>query len=213
MAVWEVREMKNIKLPVKNIKAFNWRFKLIPLIHRYIFKKRDCKQHIIRSGKRSQTWNRNLGTSHITQSLTWINQISMLWQYHVLMQCISSPSQITQSLTWCYLIFLWAIGPHKGVTKVAMCMFTRLTSVGDLGLRHIKMLNTTFITCHLWNLATKKETLWVKWVHRNYLKSDSIWTVHIAQQCLWCLQSILNCRKICLPMISYRIAIGNPIEF
>ncbi|XP_019150482.1 PREDICTED: uncharacterized protein LOC109147284 [Ipomoea nil] len=47
---------------------------------------------------------------------------------------------------------------------------------GGLGLRNLKHWNNAFMTKTLWNIHTRKETLWIRWVHDFYLRNVDFWT-------------------------------------
>ncbi|GJZ55432.1 RNA-directed DNA polymerase, eukaryota, reverse transcriptase zinc-binding domain protein [Tanacetum coccineum] len=55
--------------------------------------------------------------------------------------------------------------------------------------------NETLLCKHLWNLITKKESLWVKWVYIVRLKEKSIWNVEIDENDSGTWKAILNLRE------------------
>jgi len=46
---------------------------------------------------------------------------------------------------------------------------------GGLGLKDLKCWNSCFLIKTLWDIHQKKDTLWVQWVHQEFLHSVSIW--------------------------------------
>ena len=48
-------------------------------------------------------------------------------------------------------------------------------SEGGLGLRNTKAWNKALLSKTLWNIHSKKDSLWVQWVHQIYLKQASLW--------------------------------------
>lgn len=46
----------------------------------------------------------------------------------------------------------------------------------------------------LWNLCSKKEKLWVIWVHAYYIKQGSVWEVK-CKQASWVVKKILNAKR------------------
>ncbi|GKC22137.1 RNA-directed DNA polymerase, eukaryota, reverse transcriptase zinc-binding domain protein [Tanacetum coccineum] len=50
---------------------------------------------------------------------------------------------------------------------------------GGLGLKDLHKWNETLLLKHLWNVATKKDTLWVKWINVEKLKGRNLWDVQI----------------------------------
>lgn len=47
---------------------------------------------------------------------------------------------------------------------------------GGLGLRNYNTWNYAFIAKALWNIHSKKDTLWVQWIHEYYLEGTNLWT-------------------------------------
>ncbi|KAJ8439568.1 hypothetical protein Cgig2_024155 [Carnegiea gigantea] len=54
---------------------------------------------------------------------------------------------------------------------------------GGLGLKDISTWNTTLVTRHLGDVAMKKDDLWVKWVHEQYLRECNWWTIILQETC------------------------------
>nr|GFA47568.1 RNA-directed DNA polymerase, eukaryota, reverse transcriptase zinc-binding domain protein [Tanacetum cinerariifolium]GFA47591.1 RNA-directed DNA polymerase, eukaryota, reverse transcriptase zinc-binding domain protein [Tanacetum cinerariifolium] len=74
--------------------------------------------------------------------------------------------------------FLWCQGDlTKGKAKVSWDALCKLKDQGGLGLKNLGILNEVLMIKHLWNVAIKKDTLWVKWIMVERLKGRSIWEV------------------------------------
>ncbi|GJQ99422.1 RNA-directed DNA polymerase, eukaryota, reverse transcriptase zinc-binding domain protein [Tanacetum coccineum] len=62
--------------------------------------------------------------------------------------------------------FLWSQSDvSKGQAKVAWKAVCKPKSQSGLGLKDLMMWNKTLLVKRIWNIACKKDTLWVKWVH------------------------------------------------
>ena len=48
---------------------------------------------------------------------------------------------------------------------------------GGLGIKDFSEWNEILMTKHLWNIASNKESLWVKWINEIRLNGQSIWEV------------------------------------
>ena len=48
---------------------------------------------------------------------------------------------------------------------------------GGLGIHDIKARNDSFFAKHLWNIHSKTDSLWIRWVSHYYIKHASIWSL------------------------------------
>ncbi|VFQ67774.1 unnamed protein product [Cuscuta campestris] len=67
--------------------------------------------------------------------------------------------------------FLWG----SKLAKVAWVDICKPKTEGGLGLKDITSWNNTLLCKLLWNLAAKKDSLWVKWVHNIYIQGNDVW--------------------------------------
>ena len=49
---------------------------------------------------------------------------------------------------------------------------------------------------HLWNIARKKDNLWVKWVHSYYMKRQEVTEMKVPSHASWCFKKIIKRRTI-----------------
>nr|GEW83494.1 hypothetical protein [Tanacetum cinerariifolium] len=81
--------------------------------------------------------------------------------------------------------FLWCNGKlSKGKAKIAWKKVCKPKTQGGLGLKDLKVWNKALLIKHIWNIACKKDSLWVKWINtvklngrgiqRNMLVADMI---------------------------------------
>ena len=67
--------------------------------------------------------------------------------------------------------FLWCQGDlTRGKAKIDWKYVCKPKDEGGLGIKD-------FMSKHLWNVASQKEPLWVKWINVVRLKGSSVWTV------------------------------------
>ncbi|XP_019183032.1 PREDICTED: uncharacterized protein LOC109177999 [Ipomoea nil] len=88
------------------------------------------------------------------------------------MQEFSLPPTVIESIISICRKFLWG-GKRALVSWDVIC---RPKDEGGLGLRNLKHWNNAFMTKTLWNIHTRKETLWIRWVHDFYLRNVDFWT-------------------------------------
>ena len=79
---------------------------------------------------------------------------------------------------------------------------------GGLGLRHVKDSNDASVMKHIWNMFYRKESLWVAWVQRIYLKQGSLWCAKISSICSWSWRKILHLRDRIRPFIRHKVSNG-----
>ncbi|GJV03626.1 zinc knuckle CX2CX4HX4C containing protein [Tanacetum coccineum] len=74
--------------------------------------------------------------------------------------------------------FLWGHGDSsKGSAKVSWKIVCKTKAHSGIGLKYLSVWNKALLVKHIWNIAIKKDTLWVKWVGTVKLKEGSIWVV------------------------------------
>ncbi|GKE62563.1 hypothetical protein Tco_1512930, partial [Tanacetum coccineum] len=80
---------------------------------------------------------------------------------------------------------------------------------GGLGLKDLHIWNQALLAKHVWNLATKKDTLWVKWVHSVKLKGKSIWEIDADINDSWGWKNLLSIRALIRNNVRYIIGNGK----
>ncbi|GJW75379.1 hypothetical protein Tco_0134749 [Tanacetum coccineum] len=104
--------------------------------------------------------------------------------------------------------FLWSQSDvSKGQAKVAWKAVCKPKSQGGLGLKDLMMWNKTLLVKHIWNIACKKDTLWVKWVNTVKLGGVSNWVVQKEECDSWGWKSLLTIKDLIKSHILYKI--GN----
>ncbi|GJR74563.1 RNA-directed DNA polymerase, eukaryota, reverse transcriptase zinc-binding domain protein [Tanacetum coccineum] len=65
----------------------------------------------------------------------------------------------------------------KGKAKVAWKQVCKPKDEGGLGIKDLSSWNEVLMAKHLWNVASMKESLWVKRINEARLKGNSIWEI------------------------------------
>ena len=65
---------------------------------------------------------------------------------------------------------------------------------------------------HLWNVASRKESLWVKWINVIKLKNMSVWDITIDPKDSWGWKCLLNLRDMVGGHMRYKIGDGKSIN-
>lgn len=64
---------------------------------------------------------------------------------------------------------------------------------------------------HLWDIASKKDTLWVKWCHEYMLKGQCLWTCRLPNDASWTWLKIMKLRDSFHNCIRHKIGSGDSI--
>ncbi|WMV37355.1 hypothetical protein MTR67_030740 [Solanum verrucosum] len=117
--------------------------------------------------------------------------IQVIWS-----QVFVLPKKVVKCIATLCRTFLWTRGVDA--SRKALIAWEHLCSpkiVGDLNILNIQAWNKAAISKLLWNLSTKKDRLWVKWIHMYYGKQGTIWGV-IPTQASWTVKKIMQMHKV-----------------
>nr|XP_018621920.1 uncharacterized protein LOC104120770 [Nicotiana tomentosiformis] len=129
-------------------------------------------------------------SGRLQQIKTVLFSIQVYWS-----QIFVLPKKITHLIEATCRNFLWGGGVE--MTRKAPLAWDRVCwprTVGGFNVLHIETRNKAAVCKLLWNLHTKKDKLWVRWVHIYYGKGRQIWEVE-PQQASWILTKILKAKK------------------
>ena len=93
--------------------------------------------------------------------------------------------------------FIWT--GKEGLSRKAAVAWSQLVlpySKGGLNLKDMYNWNKAAMLKQLWNIARKKENLWVKWVHSYYLKLQDVTEVQVSIHASWLFKKIINLRTV-----------------
>ncbi|GJV40598.1 zinc knuckle CX2CX4HX4C containing protein [Tanacetum coccineum] len=79
---------------------------------------------------------------------------------------------------------------------------------GGLGVRRLDLFNKALMISHVWKLLSRKESLWVKWVHMYKLKERNFWDIPIRGRMSWGWRKVLQIRPLVREFIWYAIGDG-----
>ncbi|XP_019255001.1 PREDICTED: uncharacterized protein LOC109233569 [Nicotiana attenuata] len=67
-------------------------------------------------------------------------------------------------------------------------------ATAGLNMVNLALWNKAAITKYTWELANKKDKLWIKWIHSYYIKDQVFYTMGVPQQSSWMLKKIFEAR-------------------
>ncbi|XP_058750078.1 uncharacterized protein LOC131623068 [Vicia villosa] len=109
------------------------------------------------------------------------------------LQCIPLPKDVIRRIEALCRTFLWT---GKGImSRKALIAWSKVCepkSQGGLNVVDLARWNKVCLIKLLWNLCRKADSLWVRWVHTNYMKDERVMVVPIKNSCSWILKEILK---------------------
>lgn len=112
--------------------------------------------------------------------------------------------------------FLWSGSLEKHKAPVSWKKITSPKITGGLGIRCFEISNRASMLKLFWDLARKKDSMWVKWVHQRYIKGSNVWDVNLKNSFSWSCKAIFNLRSYATLCVSRNnlswIAHGTPFS-
>ncbi|GKB75315.1 hypothetical protein Tco_0942210 [Tanacetum coccineum] len=100
----------------------------------------------------------------------------------------------------------------QGKAKIAWKDVCKPKCKGGLGLKPLDIWNKVLMTRHLWNVASKKDFLWVKWINVYRLKGKNLWEVDYDCNASWGWRKLLELKEMTRPHIWSNIMIEENIK-
>lgn len=169
----------------------------------------DCKCLVDKVKQKLGDWK--------NKSLTYAGRAQLLASVLSSMQVywgsvFKIPKNVIVEIETLFKGFLWCNSEVcKGKARVAWKEVCKPKDKGGLGLKSLELWNKTLLIKHLWNVASNKESLWVKWINTVKLKGRSVWDVDESKSESWCWKTILEHRKFVEDHICYEIGNGKDI--
>ncbi|XP_022030699.1 uncharacterized protein LOC110931622 [Helianthus annuus] len=164
----------------------------VPLISSKLLYK-DCQVLVEKLEKRIMHWrNKLLSFAGRLQLIT-----SVLSSLHVYWSSVFIlPARVVSSLEALMRNFLWSHDSsfQRGRAKVSWNTVCVPKYEGGLGIRRIGDVNKALISAHIWSILSKRESLWVDWVHSYRLRGKSFWACNTPSSCCWSWRKIIQLR-------------------
>ena len=84
---------------------------------------------------------------------------------------------------------------QEGISRKGAVAWERILlpfTKGGLNMKDMYKWNKAEMLKQLWNIASKKENLWVKWVHSYYMKNQEIQTANVSIHASWSYKKIIK---------------------
>lgn len=112
------------------------------------------------------------------------------------LQVFNFPSNVIDRITAIARNFLW--GEEKSPVAWKDCCLPLVE--GGLGLRDLKSWNWALLSKILWNINEKADSLWIKWIHTEFIKQGSLWTWKLKEKDSPFLKRLLETETSCSPI-------------
>ncbi|GJZ26280.1 hypothetical protein Tco_0570533, partial [Tanacetum coccineum] len=171
---------------------------------------RDCKELVEKVQNKINNWkNKFLSFAGILQLIQ-----SVIASMHVYWSSIFIlSSRIMSDIEQLMRSFLWCNGEmRRGKAKVAWEDICLPKDEGGLGIQRLDHFNVALISSHVWSILTRKEALWVKWIHTHKLRGRNFWDYPFRGNMTWGWRKILQIRPIIRKFIWYKIGNGSSIS-
>jgi len=106
------------------------------------------------------------------------------------------PQKVLKLIQTACRVFLWT--GKSGTSKRALIAWERIClpkTAGGWNVIDLKVWNQAAICKLLWNLANKKDVLWVKWVHEYYTKGRNVLLMDVPAQASWVIKKVFGAAK------------------
>lgn len=118
-------------------------------------------------------------------------EIQMYW-----CQVLVLPQKVVKMIQAACRIFLWT--GKVDVSRRALVAWDKVmlpSMAGGLNILNLKYWNRAAICKLLWNLAQKKDKIWVQWVHGYYIKRQDLYEMKVPMQSSWIIRKIFGMRE------------------
>ncbi|GJT73659.1 RNA-directed DNA polymerase, eukaryota, reverse transcriptase zinc-binding domain protein [Tanacetum coccineum] len=167
----------------------------------------DCKQLVDKVRHKLSDWkNKSLSYARRAQLIASVfGSMQVYWGYVFLLL-----KSVINEIEKMFKKFLWNSEEScKGKSKVAWMDLCKPKDQGGLGFKSLELWNKTLLVKHLWNVASRKESLWVKWINVVKLKKRSVWDITDDSKDSWGWKCLLKLRAWVGEHMRYRIGDGK----
>lgn len=189
-----------------NVGTLPVRYLGVPLLSTRLYQK-DCLSLIDKVKKRVMDWkNKSLSFAGRLQLIASVlSSLQVLWSSVFIL-----PKAVSDDIERIIRGFLWCQGEYKrGKAKVRWNEVCKPKKQGGLGFKDLYTWNVALMAKHVWNVASDKQSVWVRWIKAVKLKDRNFWDYKIPDSACWSWRIILKCRDVLRDYIVFRLGNGN----
>lgn len=109
------------------------------------------------------------------------------------------PKKVIKMINTICRTFLWT--GSVSVSKKALVTWEKVCrpkAAGGLNILYLELWNKAAILKHLWDIARKKDCLWIQWIHTHYTKTRSLETITTPKAASWVIRKIMDTKDLIL---------------
>lgn len=123
------------------------------------------------------------------------------------------PQGVLDKLTCLVRRFFWGkLDRTRYLALLAWDKITQPVTLGGLGLRDFRLMNSALLMKMLWRLASDSDTLWVKQLKGKYLPRSDLWHSQRKGRCTVFWGAILALRSALEPLLCYKFGDGRQCQ-
>lgn len=154
----------------------------------------ECNELVEKITARIQTWS----TRHISYAgrLVLINTV-LFGIFNYWASIFLLPHEVTEKLTKLSRNYLWyGSVEFRHPPYVSWKQSCQTKAKGGLGIKDFDTWNKATIARLVWDIAEKKDILWVRWVHGRYLKGKDWWDYQPPTDSSWYWKKLCRIKEI-----------------
>ncbi|MFS7909488.1 putative RNA-directed DNA polymerase [Helianthus anomalus] len=189
-----------------NVGELPVRYLGVPLISTRLYHA-DCLPLIDKVKCKILSWkNKSLSFAGRLQLISSVlNSLQVYWSSVFIL-----PTSVSKEIEKIMRGFLWCHGELKrGKAKVKWKDVCMPMLHGGLGLKLLRTWNQALISKHTWNIISRKDSLWVKWVYTYRLNNGNFWEVNRKMDTCWSWRKILEFRDSLRHHIIHQVGNGR----
>ncbi|XP_074265930.1 uncharacterized protein LOC141588384 [Silene latifolia] len=165
----------------------------------------ECNKLVEKMVERIRSW----GAKHLSYAgrlvlvRTVLSQLHSYWARIFLL-----PKGIIHKVECICRAYLWSGSEeHHKVPAISWdtCCLPKI--YGGLGIDNCHMRNIAMLGKYIWWVASKKDCLWVKWVHHVYIKQADWWLYTPSISTSWTWRQLCKGKKVWLPLVWNRLSL------
>ncbi|GJY55984.1 hypothetical protein Tco_0455099 [Tanacetum coccineum] len=195
----------NLVMPFK-IGVLPIKYLGVPMMSKRLTSK-DCKPLIEMIRKRIGDWrNKVLSFAGRLQLISSVlSSMQVYWASLFIL-----PIEICNLIDRLFKNFLWTRGESiRGMASVAWKDVCKPKSQGGLGLRSVHLWNEALMAKHIWNIVSRKNSIWVKWVNIYCLKGRCMWDDELSRGYSWSWKQLFDLKNKIKKFVQVKIGNGN----